>query len=130
MLKGMGNNCFALGRIRVSCTVAGSRGQRPGSSRARGVGDQVFVGRRMKDKSRARRRLRALRCKVRARSRLRHSAESIGDYSPVTDRVVGIRARTPAACSCSMCGNPRRFGKGTEAKTRQERKAEAGETDE
>ena len=43
-------------------------------------------------------------------------------YWAVDDpRLIGIYARTPAHCSCDMCGNPRRHWG---AATRQERKAD------
>lgn len=41
-----------------------------------------------------------------------------GDHTPVEDSVLAFRANTPKACSCWMCGNPRKYFK---EKTKQER---------
>jgi hypothetical protein len=38
-----------------------------------------------------------------------------------TPRMIGIKAHTPALCSCYMCGNPRKYWK---EKTIQERRNE------
>ena len=38
-----------------------------------------------------------------------------------TPRMIGIKAHTPALCSCQMCGNPRKYWK---EKTIQERRNE------
>ena len=43
----------------------------------------------------------------------RHGDDGVFDYSrepaPTNDpAIIGIVARTPAACSCYMCGNPRK----------------------
>ena len=42
-----------------------------------------------------------------------------GDETP---RMIGIKAHTPAMCSCHMCGNPRKYWK---EKTIQERRNES-----
>ncbi len=42
-------------------------------------------------------------------------------WEDVSPRMVGIKAHTPALCSCWMCGNPRKYWK---EKTIQERRAE------
>ena len=39
-----------------------------------------------------------------------------------TPRMIGIKAHTPAMCSCHMCGNPRKYWK---EKTIQERRNES-----
>ena len=39
-----------------------------------------------------------------------------------TARNVGMLGTTPALCSCSMCGNPRKYAKGDERLTMQERR--------
>lgn len=41
---------------------------------------------------------------------------------PWTARNVGMLGTTPSMCSCRMCGNPRRYAKGEERLTMQERK--------
>lgn len=47
------------------------------------------------------------------------------DGQPHTDRAAGILYRTPARCSCFMCGNPRKyFGEPT---LQERRQMQAGE---
>lgn len=55
----------------------------------------------------------------------RHSFEPL---TVVPDaRRVGIRSHSPQMCSCAMCGNPRKFFKGKERITMQERRENASE---
>ena len=75
---------------------------------------------------RGQRRARKAREKARAREFLRDVWQN--DALAEDEAYVGKRARTRVPCSCPMCGNPRRHGKG-ERLTLQERKAdEAGRT--
>ena len=55
---------------------------------------------------------RALRRHLLARAKRRVAVTH--RYARGNARVIGMLARTPAPCSCPMCGNPRRhFGKRT-----------------
>ena len=53
--------------------------------------------------------------------RLCKSIFRYSDHKP-TARNVGMLGTTPALCSCHMCGNPRKFAKGDERLTMQERR--------
>lgn len=71
----------------------------------------------MKNTKRAERRHEEKKCKAEARRRLRaKGTPKVG----VTARVVGVLAHSSAICSCALCGNRRRYGKGNAARTRQE----------
>lgn len=46
------------------------------------------------------------------------------------EKEVGKKATTPQGCSCRGCGNPRKYEKGDEALTMQERKSKSSDSDE
>ena len=53
------------------------------------------------------RRMHQRRAKLRSQRRLKVLFGPNPEF--LTRRVIGIHAKTPRACSCSLCGNPRRF---------------------
>lgn len=71
----------------------------------------------MRDPNRAQRRHEERKRKADACRRLRAQGTP---KAFVTERQVGILAHSPARCSCALCGNRRRCGKGIWGLTRQE----------
>ena len=54
------------------------------------------------------------------KNKAKHFLKNVWHYSSSlaeNPKIVGFRARTPTPCSCSMCGNPRKYFK---QKTRKE----------
>jgi len=52
----------------------------------------------------------------------REKMRRIHECDPLDTRRVGIAGTTGTPCSCWMCGNPRKYGKGEERLTMQERR--------
>lgn len=54
--------------------------------------------------------------------RLKRNRQNYWSTSPKNPVQMGLLLNTPAICSCPMCGNPRKYFKGKDALTLQERK--------
>ena len=56
-------------------------------------------------------------------------SEDRGDHCFNSTRVLGMRAKTAAPCSCYLCGNQRKYGKGEMRLSMQERRAKISDKD-
>jgi hypothetical protein len=82
----------------------------------------------MKDELKKARRIDAeLRLKARALRRLKAHSPSVLQDPRVAACTAGKLLRMPTPCSCPMCGNQRKHGKGAARETLAERKARLGE---
>ena len=82
----------------------------------------------MKGASKKERRMGAeLRLKARALRRLKASQPGVLHDPRTAACTAGKLSRTPTPCSCAMCGNLRKYGKGVSRETLAERKARLGD---